>query len=490
MRLQTLLEAVPSAKVQGNCETEIIDLAYDSRHVKKGSLFFALPGQRVRGDSFIQEAIRGGAHAIVSQEILTPALPITYIQVSDAREAMARMARSFFSFPDRDLKVVGITGTNGKTTTAFLIQYLLQSMGLKCGLIGTIHYDLGNQIKSASHTTPESCDLFRLLQEMLQAGCRAVVMEVSSHALDQKRVWGIDFDVAVFTNLTRDHLDYHKTMASYFEAKQRLFLSLGQQTKLGQLVVNGDDLHGQDLVKNSHIPNSCLIFSQDKGDLVWEIVDWHEKGCVAKFSYRNLSAQVLLPLFGKFNIMNAAAALGTGLALGGNFTELVQALAHAPSVPGRLESVPNSRGIKVFVDYAHTDDALRKVLETLREIPHQKLLTVFGCGGNRDRSKRPLMGGVAAEFSDEIFVTTDNPRSEDAREIIKEISAGIPEKIAAHFIVDRKQAIEQALRAAKEGDIVLIAGKGHETYQEIKGVRYDFSDKAVAHSFLEGACSR
>ncbi|MBX7158158.1 MAG: UDP-N-acetylmuramoyl-L-alanyl-D-glutamate--2,6-diaminopimelate ligase [Verrucomicrobiae bacterium] len=487
MMLQDLIQEVSSARLFGQSEIQVKGLAYDSRRVQKGDLFFALSGSQKQGRDFIQEAISHGAVAVVGEESFET--EVTRIEVANARMAMAKIAQRFFDFPDRQLQVVGITGTNGKTTTAFLTKHLLQSMGLRCGLIGTVRYEIGDRVEAATHTTPESCELYALLQKMVRENCRAAVMEVSSHALDQYRVGGVDFDVAVFTNLTRDHLDYHSEMESYFSAKQRLFANLGQQQKPGAMVVNGDDKRGQILVKNFLLKSDRkVVFGEIAGDLLWRLCGWHEKGCLAEFVYRNQRRSVALPLFGKFNIANAAAAMGAGLMLGGVFEKLARALESAPSVPGRLEAVPNTQGFKVFVDYAHTDDALRKALETLAQVPHRRLITVFGCGGNRDRTKRPLMGAVAMELSDRVYVTSDNPRFEKPEAIIEEIVVGLKEDNDFEIVVDREEAIRAALNEAGTEDIVLIAGKGHETYQEIEGVRYPFHDREVAQKILEEAC--
>lgn len=489
MMLHELIQDVSSACLLGEPRTLITGLAYDSRHVKRGDIFFALSGSREQGSRFIHEAIDQGAAAVVGEENFD--VQVTQVKVDNARKAMAIMAQRFFHFPDRQLKMVGITGTNGKTTTAFLTKHLLQSMGLPCGLIGTVRYEIGDRIEPATHTTPESCELFALLQKMVKAECQAAVMEVSSHALDQYRVASVDFDVAVFTNLTRDHLDYHSEMDSYFLAKQRLFDSLGQQSKPGGMVVNGDDERGRTLAKNFLVSSDKkIIFGENQGDLRWNLAGWHHQGCLADFFYQNQKISVKLPLFGKFNIANAAAAIGTGLLLGGDFNDLVQALTTAPAVPGRLEAVPNARGLKIFVDYAHTDDALRNALVTLAQVPHRRLITVFGCGGNRDRTKRSLMGAVAMELSDLVFVTSDNPRFEEPEVIIQEIVADLKESHRFHLIVDRKEAIAAALKEAGSDDIVLIAGKGHETYQEVQGVRHPFNDKIVAQKILEEACAR
>ncbi|MEZ5405271.1 MAG: UDP-N-acetylmuramoyl-L-alanyl-D-glutamate--2,6-diaminopimelate ligase [Verrucomicrobiia bacterium] len=450
MMLQELIQEVSSARLFGETKIQVNGLAYDSRRVKKGDLFFALSGSQKQGRDFIQEAVRHGAVAVVGEENFET--EVTRVEVANARMAMAKIAQRFFDFPDRQLQIVGITGTNGKTTTAFLTKHLLKSMGLRCGLIGTVCYEIGDCVEPATHTTPESCELYALLQRMVKENCRAAVMEVSSHALDQYRVGGVDFDVAVFTNLTRDHLDYHSEMESYFLAKQRLFAGLAQQQKPGAMVVNGDDERGQMLLKNFLLESDRkIIFGENVGDLRWELRGWHDRGCLAEFVYRGQHCSVALPLFGKFNVANAAAAMGAGLMLGGAFQELTQALESAPSVPGRLEAVPNVRGLKVFVDYAHTDDALRKALETLAQVPHRRLITVFGCGGNRDRSKRPLMGAVAMELSNRVYVTSDNPRFEKPESIIEEIVAGLKKGNGFEVVVDRrKQFVQHSMKRKRK----------------------------------------
>lgn len=483
--LSELLAATVVTDSDADPQLRIESLCYDSRSCKPGALFFALRGAKDDGSRFVAQAAQQGAVAIVSDAALS-ACALPFIQVRDARAAMADMASAFYGRPADSLRVMGVTGTNGKTTTAFLVKHLLDADQRRCGLIGTIKYCVGDREMDAPRTTPESVDLQELLSQMIGAGSKAVAMEVSSHALVQHRARGIGFDTAVFTNLTQDHLDFHKTMDRYFDAKALLFEGVATQKKRGKAIINSDDRYGKFLVERFEKKIPVITYGMG--------VHAHFRATDVKFdatgSSFHLSAKgrdylVRLPLIGSFNIYNALAALAAVNSMGMELRAAVAAMAKAPQVPGRLERVNARRSFQVFVDYAHTDDALRNVLRTLRELKPANLITVFGCGGDRDRAKRPLMAAAAEEFSDWCILTSDNPRSEDPLKIIADMRAGLRGKRYEEF-PDRGGAIHKAVQLAGPGDIILLAGKGHETYQEFAGgKRTPFDDAAVARRAIE-----
>ncbi|MCX7868750.1 MAG: UDP-N-acetylmuramoyl-L-alanyl-D-glutamate--2,6-diaminopimelate ligase, partial [Terrimicrobiaceae bacterium] len=407
------------------------------------------------------------------------------VRVPNPRRALALAAASWYDHPSRDLRVVGVTGTNGKTTTTFLCAHLLNSAGRPCGLVGTVQYAIGQEILEAPRTTPEAPELQALLARMKAAGCRAAAMEVSSHALDQHRADGVEFDVAAFTNLTRDHLDYHGTMEAYFEAKARLFEAVAAGSKKGRAIINGDDRFGHRLI--ARFEKRCPVITYGCGaraDFRAADVRADMRGTTFALHARGRSYLVRMPLIGLFNVSNALAALASAAALGLEVRAAVAALAEAPQIPGRLERVPSRRNFQVFVDYAHTDDALRNVLQTLRGLEPRRILTVVGCGGDRDRTKRAPMAAAASELSDWTILTSDNPRGEDPAAILAEMRPGLRAG-RGEEIVERAEAIRRAVAMAGAGDIVLIAGKGHEKYQEAHGVRTPFDDVSVARNAIE-----
>jgi UDP-N-acetylmuramoyl-L-alanyl-D-glutamate--2,6-diaminopimelate ligase len=482
MKLNPLLQSAGIPAVLA--DPEISSLSYDSRLVAAGSLFFALPGAKTNGAEFAQQAAGKGAAAVVTESRIGDCgCPV--VEVPDARAAMADIAASFYGHPDRSLKCAGVTGTNGKTTTAFLMKHLLDSASLRSGLIGTVKYVVGSEEISAPRTTPESADLQEMLARMRDSGSKAVAMEVSSHALVQKRVRGIEFDAAVFTNLTQDHLDYHRTMEAYFEAKTLLFESLAAQThKKGRAIINADDRHGHLLVERFGKKIKTVTFGRGvAADFRASAIQFDGTGSVFQLDAKRKSFLVRMPLIGLFNIYNALAAIAAAASCGVELRGAIAALASAPQVPGRVERVSAKRNFQVFVDYAHTDDALKNVLRTLKELKPVRLITVFGCGGDRDRAKRPLMAAAAEELSDWTVITSDNPRREDPEAIIADVEAGMR---GTNFekITDREHAIRRAIDLAGPGDIVLIAGKGHETYQEFADRRIAFDDVAVAGSAM------
>ena len=488
MQLKALLSKIPTVLTIGPLEREISAICYDSRRVQKNALFVALRGEQSDGNNFIEEAIDRGAVAVITEEE-QPQRRATLVVVPNAREALADLAAEFYGRPSLGLKLAGITGTNGKTTTAFLLKHLCESVQLRAGLIGTIRYEIGDRILPAPRTTPESLDLQDLLFQIRSAGCRAAAMEVSSHALDQGRARNVEFDAAIFTNLTQDHLDFHHTMESYFEAKVKLFTGMAAQPhKKGKAIVNIDDRWGQQLLARLARDTPALPVvtcgMNARADFRASAIKTDIGGTQYQLDAQGKTYLVRLPLIGAFNVYNSLAALAGAAALGVDLRTAVRALADAPSVPGRLEPVPVKRQFRVFVDYAHTDDALGNVMKTLRDLSPKRLIVVFGCGGNRDKAKRPLMAAAVERGADWAIVTSDNPRKEDPEAIIAEIKAGF--RGANHeTILDRREAIFRAVSLAQPRDIVLIAGKGHETTQEFADHTVPFDDLAIARLAVE-----
>lgn len=486
MKLEDILDQVTHVAVKGNTDRRIAGVAYDSRQVRQDFAFVAIPGEHRDGAEFAEDAIRRGAGVIVSQRGRFSTRDVAHLQVEDARRALAEVADAFHHHPSGRLCMAGITGTNGKTTTSFLLRDMLAAAGRIPGLIGTVQYEVGARVIPASRTTPEASDLQSLLDQMLHAGCRSAVMEVSSHALDQDRVRRIDFDVAVFTNLTRDHLDYHQTMDRYFEAKRKLFTGLGQGTKKAVAVINVNDPRGRELATDPAIGVDKLTYGFGPGAAVRALdVTFDMRGSAFRIVSPWGECRARLNLMGRFNIENALAAYAAGRAIGLEEGVVLETLANRKAVPGRLEEVSTGRGWRAFVDYAHTDDALANVLETLRTFTEGRLIVVFGCGGCRDQSKRPLMGAVAAKLADWAILTSDNPRREDPRLIIEQIRVGFGDRTHYQVEEDRAAAIETALKMAQPRDIVLIAGKGHESTQEFANTIVPFDDRQVLRALLQ-----
>jgi UDP-N-acetylmuramoyl-L-alanyl-D-glutamate--2,6-diaminopimelate ligase len=494
MELRELLRASGlAAELRGESSVEIRGLAYDSRQVSDGTLFFCFPGEKTDGHDFAAKAVEAGAAALVVERPLELDAPQALVE--DARAAMAPIAAAFNEDPTSELTVVGITGTNGKTTTAFLVRHLLESAGQQCGLLGTVRQVVGGQVEEVERTTPEAIDLQRTFSRMLEAGDAACAMEVSSHALVLHRADAIHFAVKVFTNLSQDHLDFHADMEDYFAAKRLLFSSEGGAPMIalegGVSVVNLDDPYGQRLAGELATGDGgdCITYSAAGGaaDLSARGVTFDTTGSRFLCMSPEGELEVQTPLPGDFNVSNALAALAVGHALGLDLKEAAAALASAEQVPGRFESIDEGQPFGVIVDYAHTPDSLENVLEAGRRLTGQKLISVFGCGGDRDTDKRPLMGRAGAELSDIAVVTSDNPRSEDPAAIIEQIRAGIPDEPHAEVLVDadRRAAIASALARAGDGDLVVIAGKGHEQGQEFEdGRKIPFDDRDVARDEL------
>lgn len=487
MKLHQLMDGIRPLSVAGTGDPEIKSIVYDSRQAKDGALFVALPGSQQDGNRFIQDAVDRGAAAIVTDRATALARPhLVSVQVDDPRRVMAELACAFYDRPADKLQVVGITGTNGKTTTAFMVRDVLAAADRPCGLIGTVEYRIGERVIPATRTTPESPDMQHLLAQMAQIGCRAAVMEVSSHALDQKRVWGIAFDVAVFTNLTHDHLDYHGTLERYFEAKWALFAGLRRGVKQPVAVINADDRWGRELLaRRADMAAEVITYGYAEDAMVRPSSVAVAVGG-SRVTVRSPwgEAELALQLQGRYNVSNALAAFAAAGALGVAPAVAVRALSALSAVPGRLEAIPTQRGFQVFVDYAHTEDALQNVLTTLRELAPRRLLVVFGCGGNRDKNKRPRMGAVVARLADYAVLTSDNPRKENPSAIIAQIRAGMPDPNQYEIVEDRHEAIVRALSLADQGDIVLIAGKGHENYQEFANTVLPFDDRQIVRECL------
>jgi UDP-N-acetylmuramoyl-L-alanyl-D-glutamate--2,6-diaminopimelate ligase len=494
MELVELLRAAGlAAEVRGDSSVEISDLAYDSRRVGGGTLFFCFPGEKTDGHDFAAKAVEAGAAALVVERPLE--LDVPQAQVEDARAAMAPIAAAFNEDPTAELTVVGITGTNGKTTTAFLVRHLLEAAGQQCGLLGTVRQVVGGQVEDVERTTPEAIDLQRTFRQMLEAGDGACAMEVSSHALVLHRADAINFAAKVFTNLSQDHLDFHADMEDYFAAKRLLFMGEGGAPLIelegGISVVNLDDEYGRRLADelDTGEGGNCVTYSAAgaDADLSARGVTFDTTG--SRFLCLSPAGEldIQTPLPGDFNVSNALAALGVAQALGLDLTSAAAALATAEQVPGRFESIDEGQPFGVIVDYAHTPDSLENVLEAARRLTGRQLISVFGCGGDRDTEKRPLMGRAGAELSDIAVVTSDNPRSEDPEAIIEQIRKGIPASPHAEVLVDadRRAAIATALGRAGEGDLVVIAGKGHEQGQEFEnGRKIPFDDRDVARDEL------
>ena len=470
---------------KGDLDRPISGLAMDSRRVMHGNLFFALPGRRADGHSFVDEAINRGAVAIVAERIpaVVPAR-VTFVQVADARRALARVSQRFFKFPDKSLDIVGVTGTNGKTTVTNLTKHLLATSQQRVGLIGTVNYDLGARIVPSYRTTPESLELFGMLAQMRDAGCRQAVMEVSSHGIDQHRVLGMQFGVAVFTNLTRDHLDYHQTMEAYFEVKTRLFNG-GVGTPPRAAAINLDDEYGRRLVAEVPAGLKVVTFGEAPDAMVRaENVKLNFKSTTLTLVWPEGRLELESPMIGRYNVSNLLAAFAACYALGRLPDVIAPRLKSFVGVPGRMERIEEDQPYNVLVDYAHTDDALRNALSMLRAITPGRLFVVFGCGGNRDRSKRPLMTKAVQEFADFAFATADNPRSEAIAQIFADMKTGVSDETKIAFVEDRRRAISLALDLAKEGDSLLIAGKGHETYQEFADTIVPFDDRQVVRELI------
>ncbi len=500
MKLIELISNLPAKEVIGNPEVEVKGLAYHSGAVQEGFLFAAMPGLREDGGRFIPDALSRGAWAVLVEQPLDSRGAVQVV-VPDAREALARLSSAFYAFPSSSLTVIGITGTNGKTTTAYLIESILLEDGKSVGVIGTVNYRYQGRVMPAPTTTPESLDLQRNLQDMREAGVTHAVLEVSSHALDQQRVRGCDFDVALFTNLSRDHLDYHGSMEEYFRAKQLLFTQYLRESKKEKhfAIINLDDPRGAELSRTAC--GTVFRYGVSRRGEVWpQRVEEGPEGIRCLVVTPRGSCELISPLVGRHNLYNLLAAVSVGEVLEIPHQAVAAGVTRLQRVPGRLERVPGPDRIRVFVDFAHTPDALEKALDTLHQFRSGRMIVVFGCGGDRDRGKRPVMGKVAAERSDLAVITSDNPRTEDPVMIIEEVEKGIQGTgrkkyeisdlsngwdIPGYVLIpDRREAIRKAIHLARPGDLVLLAGKGHEDYQILGNKKIHFDDREEAEEAL------
>ena len=457
-------------------ETDVLGLEYDSRRVKSGDLFFCIVGLNFDGHLFAAEAVQNGAVAIVTQRELD--LDVCQVVAADSRVAMAELSARFFGYPAKELAMVGVTGTNGKTTTTHMLKAVCEQMGYKTGLIGTIMNMISDERVPTDRTTPESLDLHRLLARMRDEGVKIVVMEVSSHSLVQQRVRGIQFAVGVFTNLTQDHLDYHKTFENYVEAKRILF----KQCDFS--VLNADDAYA-DAIREGFTGKTLTFGVREKADVTAADIDITARGVQFDMLTPKGKLRLHLAIPGLFSVFNAMAAATSALALGLDLPEIKAGL-ETTSVSGRLEPLTANGNYSIFLDYAHTPDALENVLKTVRGFAPGRIITLFGCGGDRDMAKRPIMGEVAGRYSDYLIVTSDNPRGEEPMDIIQSILVGVVKSGCDYTVIEnRREAITFALANAKDNDVIILAGKGHETYQEIKGVKHPFDEKIVVRELLE-----
>jgi UDP-N-acetylmuramoyl-L-alanyl-D-glutamate--2,6-diaminopimelate ligase len=487
MQIKQLIAEMPAILVEGALDREVLGVTYDSRRVTPGMVFVAVPGLKTDGHNYIENAIQRGAVAIVCERNGFFPQRAAKIKVKDSREALALLSAVFYQRPSAQLKVIGITGTNGKTTVAFMVKQILERAGIKTGLMGTIRYEIGERVIPAHRTTPESLDIQQMMAQMLRAGCQACVMEVSSHALEQKRVQEIDFDAVIFTNLTQDHLDFHGDMETYYLAKKKLFAQWPNHGKPRTALINIDDCFGQRLIVETDAEVKLSYGIDQTAQLRATHIQLGRQETQMEIQTPEKTLPLRLPLLGRHNVYNALAAFGAARALNVNCKTIVKALESMAPVPGRLELVPGPQPFTVLVDYAHTDDALRNVLTALKEITTGRLLLVFGCGGNRDAGKRPKMGRVAAELACFSVITSDNPRKESAAAIASQIQAGYLEvrQDGYRIELDRHRAIDEMIRQAKPGDTVLIAGKGHETCQEFEDTIVPFDDRVYAIETLE-----
>ena len=497
MKLSQLLKSCPVQQVHGNMDLDVIGLHYDSRQISNGDAFFALRGVVSDGHNFISSAIASGAKVIFTEEILDRPEPVTTVLVENTRQAMAMVAAEFYGNPTKDMKVVGVTGTNGKTTITYLLEAILNRADLAPAVVGTINYRYGADLRQAPHTTPESHDLMKQISDFRHNGARSLVMEVSSHALHQCRVDGVHFQVGVFTNLTPEHLDYHHDMEQYFASKYHLFKELLPRDN-GRAVINTDDAYGHRLA--ALLPDALTCGRDQDADVHPESLDVSLKGIRGRVATPLGAVEIASPLLGDYNVENLLCAIGAAVALDLPLQTIVEGLADATGVPGRLELIENDRNAVILVDYAHTGDALRRVIEAMQQLAPQRILTIFGCGGDRDRHKRPVMAEVAARGSDIAIATSDNPRTEDPEQILNDIRSGLIKIHAREWskseaaigkgkgyvvIQDRREAIQFAVSILRPGDLLLIAGKGHEDYQILGAKRIHFDDREEVRMALQ-----
>ncbi len=482
MTLSELIKNIDTVNITGSTDIEIKGVDIDSRRVAEGHLFVAMKGTQVDGHTFIGKAVDQGAAAILCEDMPAEVVEgVTYVQVSSTEDAVGKVATQFYGDPSRKLKLVGVTGTNGKTTIATLLYNMFRKLGYKCGLLSTVCNYIEEEKIPADHTTPDPIELNALLSRMVDAGCEYAFMECSSHAIAQKRIGGLNFTGGIFTNLTRDHLDYHKTFENYRDAKKAFFDGL---PKTAFAITNADDKNGMVMVQNTKAKVKTYSV-RSMADFKAKILECHFGGMYLEIDGREVGVQFI----GKFNVSNLLAVYGAAVMLGQNPENILIAMSTLKSVSGRLDPVHSPLGYTAIVDYAHTPDALENVLKAIHEVLNGKghVITVCGAGGNRDKGKRPIMAQEAVKQSDKVIITSDNPRFEDPQDIINDMLAGLtPQQMTKVVsIVDRKEAIRTACMLAQKGDVILVAGKGHEDYQEIKGVKHHFDDKEIIRDIFE-----
>lgn len=494
--LQSLRGQVEVIERQGMLDVPVSAITDDSRLVGPGSLFVAVKGGQVDGHQFIPAAMKAGMTALVAEQSIGDS-PIPFVRVKDSRKALGLLGSCFYSYPSSHLRMIGVTGTNGKTTTTHVCKGLLEGLGRSVGLIGTVAYQIGRETIPAAHTTPGALELQQLLSRMVAEGCTTAVMEVSSHALAQDRTAGCDYDVAVFSNLTQDHLDFHRTMEEYFQAKLRLFTGLtGTRKPNKRAIVNVDDPAGIRIKNMCSVPVWTYAI-RGKADLRVENLRLSLSGTTFTAVTPAGSFPVESQLVGEHNVYNLLAAIGVALHEGATPDQIHGAIVRVANVPGRFERVVAGQPFAVIVDYAHTEDALVRLLTAAQALKTGRIITVFGCGGDRDRGKRPKMGAAAVRYSDVVILTSDNPRTEEPRVILKEVEVGVTEALREHpqvqyrMVDDRREAIGAAVQEARPGDMVLIAGKGHEDYQIIGTKKFHFDDREAAREAIErlGTCA-
>ena len=479
MKLKNLIDGFDSHICSGSIDVDVEGIAYDSRKVKEGYAFVCISGFKTDGHDYIQEAIKGGAVAIVAEKDVKLSEDITLIKTSNTRKALAFMSAAYFDHPASKMKLIGVTGTNGKTTTTYLIKSILEKSGYNVSLIGTVANIIGDKKLPSKNTTPESYDLQYMFNEMVKNHTDYCIMEVSSHSLALDRVAGCIFDIGIFTNLTQDHLDFHKTFENYFNAKLKLF----KQSK--KAAINIDDDYGTKIIENVDIP--VLTYSESKESDIWATDIEITSNC-SRFILRTKddSVEINLSLPGRFNVYNALSAASACIAEGISLKLIKLGLEGVAGVPGRSEVIQSPKGYSVIIDYAHTPDGIVNILNTVGEYAKKRIITVFGCGGDRDKTKRPIMGEVAGKLSTICIVTSDNPRSEEPKAIIEDILPGI-NKTGCNFevIVNRKEAIERALSIGEKDDVIAIVGKGHETYQILKDKTIHFDEREIIRDFFK-----
>lgn len=491
MKLNILLNSINAKKIIGNTDIDIKGLSYDSRTVSIDYIFFALNGAHTNGIEFANQAISKGATCIISDTEIKNC-NCTNIIVDNVLDSMSKISAKFYDYPDKKLTIIGVTGTNGKTSITYMTESILKTFNIDIGVIGTISYRYANVVIDAPNTTPQSLDLYKMMAEMVEAKIKFLIMEVSSHSLVLGRVSGIEFDIAVFTNLTQDHLDFHKNMENYFNAKKILFCSLSTNLKNNKkfAIINTDDIYGKKLLEDKNITANKISYSTSSknGSLfcLAKNILLNSEGSSFNLESSFGNVQINVNQIGLHNVYNILAVICICVSIGIELKQVIENLKNMAGAPGRLEKIKSDKDFSVIVDYAHTDDALKNVLSAIKNLNPAKIITVFGCGGNRDKTKRPKMAKVACTMSDFVFITSDNPREEDPIEITKDVEAGAKEinKTNYKVVVDRKEAIKEAIVSANKKDVVLIAGKGHENYQIIGRTKIHFDDREIASDIL------